>query len=309
LTNKGENMKPKFILITRKTRLQELTERFNTLDQARFYIEQLGQSFEDYIEEHRVFSHALSLTETSLSKYGRLQRVERSFLSNFLFSKECIVFCLGQDGLVANTLKYTLDIPVIGINPDQSRIAGKLLAFKPDDLPHLLPNILTNTLTTKLITMAKAQLSNGQSLLAVNDLFIGPKSHSTAAYSIQLHAKKETQFSSGILVSTGLGSTGWMKSIIEGAFAISRNTQIYQPFDWTQRDLKFAIREPFTQSNSYDLTHGIIKNKEKLSVSSLMPESGVIFSDGIEQDFVDFNSGLLAEISVADETAKLAICN
>jgi NAD kinase len=300
-------MKPKFVLVTRKTRLQELVERFNTLDQARFYIEQLGQSFEDYVDEHETFKSALNHTEALLSQHGRLQRLDRAFLSNFLFSDDCIVFCLGQDGLVANTLKYTLDIPVVGVNPDQSRIDGKLLSFKPEDLAHLIPNILMNEINAKSITMAKAQLTNGQSLLAVNDLFIGPKTHTTASYSIEHYSKKETQLSSGVIVSTGMGSTGWMKSIIEGANSISNHHCAYKALDWSEQKLQFAVREPFAPTRKYALTKGVIKKNDSLNINSLMPEHGVIFSDGIEQDYIEFNSGLLATIGVAEQTARIVV--
>jgi hypothetical protein len=36
-----------------------------------------------------------------------------------------------------------------------------------------------------------------------------------------------------------------------------------------------------------------------------MPERGVIFSDGIEADFLEFNSGSKATISVAERQGRL----
>lgn len=42
----------------------------------------------------------------SLAKHGRLQRLDRGFLPNFLFPPDSLVVVVGQDGLVANTLKY-----------------------------------------------------------------------------------------------------------------------------------------------------------------------------------------------------------
>jgi hypothetical protein len=38
-----------------------------------------------------------------------------------------------------------------------------------------------------------------------------------------------------------------------------------------------------------------------------MPESGVIFSDGIETDFVEFNSGTLATITLAEKRGYLVV--
>ena len=42
-------------------------------------------------------------------------------------------------------------------------------------------------------------------------------------------------------------------------------------------------------------------------LSSQMPEHGVIFSDGIEDDFLEFNSGTQAVITVADEKGHLVL--
>jgi hypothetical protein len=36
-----------------------------------------------------------------------------------------------------------------------------------------------------------------------------------------------------------------------------------------------------------------------------MPDYGVIFSDGIESDYLAFNSGTIAEISLAERQAHL----
>jgi hypothetical protein len=60
-------------------------------------------------------------------------------------------------------------------------------------------------------------------MYAVNDLFIGPKSHTSARYLIRSGDATETHSSSGVIVSTGLGSTGWLKSLLTGAAAITQS--------------------------------------------------------------------------------------
>jgi hypothetical protein len=49
-----------------------------------------------------------------------------------------------------------------------------------------------------------------------------------------------------------------------------------------------------------NLVYGELTKSERLSVRSLMPENGVIFSDGIEADRLAFNSGTEAQITIAD---------
>ena len=70
--------------------------------------------------------------------------------------------------------------------------------------------------------------------------------------------------------------------------------------------LFFAVREPFqSQRTKIDLVGGYLGGRDALIVESYMPNNGVIFSDGIESDFLSFNSGNIATIGIAPETATL----
>src|SRR5215468_9924720 len=174
----------KIVLVTRPTRLAELVIRFNTVSQARFYIEHQGADFSDYLREDETYHRALVEAQKILAQIGRVQTVDRGFLPNFVFAPNDTIVTLGQDGLVANTLKYLDGQPVIGVNPDPARWDGKLLPFQIGDLPKLMPEVVLGKRTTRRVTMAKAALNNGQTLYGVNDLFIGPKTHSSARYLI-----------------------------------------------------------------------------------------------------------------------------
>src|SRR5215469_2519946 len=117
----------KIVLVVRETRLDELIARFNTVEQARFYVEHLGADFGDYLEEQRRYRAAVLAAETGLRAFGRVQRLDRRYLANFIFAVDDIVVVLGQDGLVANTLKYLDGQHVLGVNPDRKRWDGVLL--------------------------------------------------------------------------------------------------------------------------------------------------------------------------------------
>lgn len=206
----------KIVLIVRETRLDELVVRFNTVQQAQFYVEHLGADFGDYLKERRQYRAAVHEVETTLRQFGRVQRLDRKYLGNFIFGAEDIVVVLGQDGLVANTLKYLDGQHVLGVNPDPERWDGVLLPFQPSDLRLVVPEEIGLRRPIKRVTMAKASLNTGAALYAVNDLFIGPKSHVSARYTLKFGKKEEHQSSSGVIVSTGMGSTGWMKSLYAG---------------------------------------------------------------------------------------------
>lgn len=309
----------KIVLITRPTRLDELVARFNTVAQARFYVEHLGADFSDYQHEDECYRQALAQTRTVLDQLGRVQWVERRFLPNYLFGPQDVIVALGQDGLVANTLKYLDGQPVVGVNPDPSRWDGQLLPFNVGDLVKVLPEVFQQRRPTKRVTMAQAVLNNGLKIFGVNDLFIGPKTHGSARYRIELGPVAEDHSSSGIIVSTGLGSTGWLKSLLTGAVAITQSrfetdaqpspeNLVESAFDWDASYLCFTVREPFpSKTTSASLVFGQITPNQSLTLISHMAENGVIFSDGIEQDFLEFNSGTRAVISLAARQGRLVV--
>ncbi len=304
----------KVVLVTRRTRLEDLVAKYLTVDQARFYLEHLGADFSDYQREHDVYQRERQATLRTLEQWGRYQIIDRGFLPNFIFGPSDIVVALGQDGLVANTMKYLDRHPLIGLNPDAKRHDGVLLPFVASELPALLREVAAEKRASKAVTMAKASLTNGEVLYAVNDLFIGARTHTSAVYEIATETRAERQSSSGLIVATGLGSTAWFKSIVTGSLAIAsafggnRARATYAPQAWDSAELHFAVREPFpSRSSQASLVCGRLTKSETLRLRSLMPESGVIFSDGIEADRLEFNSGTEAQITVAERQGRLIV--
>lgn len=311
----------KIILVTRPTRVTELKRRFNTRTQAKFYVSHFGQDFSDYEREDEHYANAVRTAQQTLGALGRVQMIDRSFLPNFVFGPQDIVVVLGQDGLVANTVKYLAGQPVVGVNPDPARWDGQLLPFRLSDLAKVIPEVLLKKRTAKSVTMAQATLNTGEKLYAVNDLFIGPRSHVSARYKITAHGKSEQHSSSGVIVSTGVGSTGWFKSLLAGAAGIVQSLgtdaakQAGRPkltpkseFAWDADYLCFTVREPFpSKTTQVGLIFGRVTTRQPLIIESQMPEHGVIFSDGIESDFLEFRSGVRATIAPADRHGLLVI--
>lgn len=147
----------------------------------------------------------------------RVARIERLVLDTYQFHSEDIVLVVGQDGLVANTIKYLSGQPVLGVNPDAQRWDGQLLGFNASNIEEGIRQLLQGKSKISAISLAEARSNDGQRMLAVNDLFIGPKTHSSARYQLSWQQQAEVQSSSGIIVSTGLGRTGWLQSILTGA--------------------------------------------------------------------------------------------
>jgi hypothetical protein len=305
----------KFVLIVRNTRLDDLIARFNTVDQARFYVEHLGADFSDYQIEDETYKKAIEFTQASLSRHRRVQTVNREFLPNFMFGPNDIVVALGQDGLVANVLKYLDEQPLVGVNPDANRWEGVLLPFTVPELDRVMPDVIAEKRPLQDVTMAEARLNTGETLCGVNDLFIGPRSHTSARYLISTGKQSERHSSSGIIVSTGLGSTGWFRSIVTGARGITSalTDEPAEPveeksFAWDSDFLYFSVREPWPSTvSSANITFGKVTPEKPLTIVSQMAEHGIIFSDGIESDFLEFNSGTEATICLAEKKGHLVV--
>lgn len=302
------------VLVTRRTRLEELVARHHTLAQARFYLEHLGANFTDYVQENLAYAESLRQVTDVLRERGRHQVLDRSLLTNYVFAADDIVVALGQDGLVANTMKYLDGQPLVGVNPEPARWDGVLLPFRPGDLPSLLRDVSRDARPCKAVTMAQATLSDGQVMRAVNDLFIGPRTHASALYDITLGERAEHQSSSGVIVSTGLGSTAWLRSVMTGSLALAAavgradaaSGAGWRPMPWDTPQLTFAVREPFpTRQSQATLVYGGITRERPLRIRSWMPEHGVIFSDGMESDFLRFTAGVEATIGVAATAGRL----
>ena len=309
----------KIVIVTRETELESLTAKFNTVDQARFYLEHAGQSFTPIEQAHARYHDTLNQLRSIIPQGVKSQVISRKLLPQFTFGEHDLIIAIGQDGLVVNTAKYLTHQPIVAINPDPKTIEGVLLPFDEQKGMPDIKMILSGHAAIKKITMANAAMNDGQQLLAFNDLFVGPRTHSSARYDISQGGRTEFQSSSGIIISTGAGSTGWMRSVYAGAVGIINalggevmlNGEVAMPencgrMDWDENMLLYAVREPWpSKSSQANMVYGVITPENPLTLTSHMSDYGVIFSDGMENDFLAFNAGFTATISIASSKAHL----
>ena len=300
----------KIVVVTRRTRLDELVERFNTRAQAKFYIQHSGGDFTDYEIEHDTYNTVLETLRRSLEVGLKVQVIDRSFLPTYMFTPHDVIVAVGQDGLVANTAKYVGAQPIVAVNPDPARFDGILLPFAPVNAVVGVRRVLEQKAVTREVTLAEVRLNDGQRLLAFNDFYLGAQSHVSARYRIEVAGASENQSSSGVLVSTGAGSTGWLSSVFNMANGLAQfsggSFGKRVPMRWEDPRLMFVVREPFASKRTQaSVVAGLLEGGAELRVESLMPSGGVIFSDGVERDFIAFNSGAIASVRAADQRARL----
>jgi NAD kinase len=328
------NQIDKIVLVTKRTALQELSDRFGTKANAKFVMQQAAlrsapasqsarQRADEETPDYAVYERSDAVFQVGLARLRaqiparlRVQQIDSGFLPTYTFGEGDLIVVLGPDGLVVNTAKYLNGQLVLAVNPDPATIDGVLLPFTTEEFGVALARVLDGTATVERLTMAEARLDDGQSILAVNDLFIGQRSHVSARYRIGYDGDEEDQSSSGVIVSTGTGSTGWYRSVVTGALrfaaehagdAAEVRADDYR-FARTADELRFAVREPWeSRVTGAEIVAGTLRAGETLQIVSQMPQGGCVFSDGIEADYLPFASGTTATIGVAARKVALVV--
>lgn len=300
------------VVVTRKTELEELVGRYSTRGQTRFVLSRSRMKYEAVERSQDQQDRALEQVMAAIPSGLKSIHIDRSMVPQFEFLND-VVIALGPDGLVSNTAKYLPTQPLIGVNVSPQLYDGVLLPWRPDNVGKALDATLNGRSRLQSVVLAEARTQDGRRLLAFNDLFIGAKTHVSARYAIHAGGAEETQSSSGIIVSTGAGSTGWLRSVQTGARAVAMALGGTEPdalggFDRGVEKLVFSVREPFpSRATGVSLVYGVVTREQPLVISSRMSQGGVIFSDGIEFDFIEFNSGSEATISIASQRAHLVV--
>lgn len=267
------------VFVHRRSEYEELLDRHATFGQAEFFLRNRGRSIEDVLARHEAIESALQLVASSLPADVRQARVERTDLDRYLFAPEDVVVAVGQDGLVANVAKYLDGQPVIGIDPEPGRNAGVLVRHSPAHGAALVDRVRRGAATIEQRAMVEATLDDGQNLVALNDLYLGDAGHQSSRYTLTVPGRgTERQSSSGIIVGTGTGSTGWSASIAsDRALA-----EVLPPP--ASDGLAWFVREAWpSRSTGRELSFGVLPSGERLE---LVAESELLvaFGDGIERD-------------------------
>lgn len=291
---------PRVVVLTRRSEYELLIARHGTREQARFFLERQHRTIAPLEERHARRDAAVQLVERAIPSRWRRSRLDRADLSRYVFEPTDVLVAVGQDGLVANAAKYLRGQPVIGVNPDREEYAGVLVRHPASAAAELLERVVAGAVEFEARTMVEARLDDGQRLLALNEVFLGHRTHQSARYTLRWRGQEERQSSSGIVVATGTGATGWVLSISR-----QRKAAVALPTPEDRRLAWFA-REPWPSvSTGADLGEGDVPERETLEVVSEMNDDGVLFGDGIEDDRIPFSFGRCATLRVAEERLRL----
>ena len=293
-------MVPRTVLVQRATEWDELLARHGTREQARFFLRTRAIDPDEVERRHHTFLGHRHHVLAAIPGDWRRAAVVRDDLERFLFESGDIVVVLGQDGLVANVAKYLDGQPLIGLNPDPERNAGILVAHPPAAAADLLRDVAAGRHAVRARTMTEAQLDDGQRLRALNEIFVGHRTHQSARYTLHLGERSERQSSSGLIFATGTGATGWAKSI---------NAQLAEPVALpaaTDRTLAWFAREPWTSpATGSSLSHGLIAAGRSARITCELTDGATAFGDGIEADALTIDWGQTLTVRVAPQALQL----
>ncbi|SOD82004.1 NAD(+)/NADH kinase [Streptomyces sp. Ag109_G2-15] len=294
------SLAPRAVLVHRTTEYEELVARHGTHGQAAFFLASRGRDIEEVAERHRRARGALAEVTAAVPLTWRQAQVERADLDRFLFAPEDVVVVVGQDGLVANVAKYLAGQPVIGIDTDPGRNPGVLVRHRPQDAAKLLA---AAPATVDELTMVEAVADDTQRLVALNEIYLGTPGHQTARYRLGLDddgGAVEAQASSGVLVGTGTGATGWLRSVWQ-----ERDSRLPLPSP-TEDRLVWFVREAWpSPATGTTLVAGELAASASLTVT-VESDRLIAFGDGIESDALQLTWGQTVRVGVCGQRLRLA---
>ncbi|MEV8394566.1 MULTISPECIES: NAD(+)/NADH kinase [unclassified Streptomyces] len=282
------SLAPRAVLVYRTSEYEELLARHGTHGQAAFFLSSRGRSVEEVAARHHRARRALAEVAGAIPPRWRQARVERADLDRFLFAPEDVVVVVGQDGLVANAAKYLSGQPVVGIDTDPGRGLGVLVRHRAADAPGLLRAAIDGAGTVDELTMVEAVADDTQRLLALNEIYLGRPDHQTARYRLgpdDESAPAEAQASSGVLVGTGTGATGWLRSVRRER---GGGLPVPGPAD---PQLVWYVREAWpSPTTGTALVEGVLDRAERLRLT-VESDRLVVFGDGMESDALELTWG------------------
>lgn len=292
---------PRAVLVHRRSEREDLLDRHATRGQLDFFLRSRGRSPAELDAADARLAEARRVVRTAVPASWRSASVERADLARFLFEPQDVVLVVGQDGLVANVAKYLTGQPVLGVDPDPGRNPGVLVTHRPERVGEVLAGLAAGRAAVLERRLVLAELDDGQRLTALNEIYVGQPGHQSSRYTLALPGgATERQCSSGIIVGTGTGATGWCRSIARERVGAGE-AGLPEP---AQGRLAWFVREAWPSPvTGTALTGGLLGDARPLEVR-VESDALVAFGDGMERDRLTATWGQTVRIGLAPSVLR-----
>jgi NAD+ kinase len=197
-----------------------------------------------------------------------------------------LVISVGGDGTALSASHFIEDKPLLAVNSSPETSVGALTTLTLAGLREKLEQISKKKFKTENLERIEVAI-NGKPAehLALNDVFIASeKAYHISKYKIKFKNEEELQRSSGLIFSTGTGSTAWFKS----AGGI--------PFSPQSKFIRMIVREPYCGKNECETIKNLeIKENEQIEVTPLV--KSVLAIDSIREYFLNSGDKVIIKIS------------
>lgn len=243
------------LLVAKKSKISNLSEttvqRLNSVHPA---------STERMHHSDRAHKKTLDCVRDTLSGHHICERrIDELHASDFV-AKD-IVITIGGDGTVLAVNGFIAQTPVLAVNSDPDRSIGNYTRCNKDTFGALWNAWINKTHTIESIPRLLVEFDNDQQQYRIlNDcLFTNHNPAGMTRYIIDVDGTQEQQFSSGVWISTGAGSTGAIHSA--GMNPVSANKPA----------LLYKVREPFTLSGDIEILEDAQLPPRGLSLTATIP--------------------------------------
>lgn len=291
-------MKLEEIVIGRKTtRYEGNLKKYGSHEALgeRISYDKLGER----VEDHWDYQKTLSELESEFESAGVDCHIVRVPVNSCeVFENKDLIVSLGGDGTTLRTSHYIKDdTPLLPLRTGRS--IGVLCSGEADKAGSIIERLLEDDFSIEERMRVAAEF-RGRKEYALNEVMVGNKYPRPSYYKLLFKGKEEEQGSSGVVVSSGSGSTGWYGNVWE--------TSNLKSFPRDSKKLRYIVREPMrVEEEGLELLHGEIEEGEEFKIESLMDFNGVICFDSALKFMYDFPLGDTVKLSVSDEPLRVII--
>lgn len=291
---------PRVVVVTRRSGYRELLDRHGTPGAVAFFRRDRDPEELAALRERDARQlAALDAAAAAVPAGWRLGRAERGELAAFPFAPGDVVVAIGPDGLVANVAKYLAEQPVIGVDPEGPAVLAR---HRVGDLAALLPAAAEGSAVVEERCTVRATLDDGQQLRGLNEVFVGDRGHQSARYLLRTpDGRGEQQSSSGVVVGTGTGATGWCASLARTVDHPPLPGPVEPALCWFVRE---AWPSPTTGAA---LVAGRLDGRAAELELTVGSDALVVFSDGGEADRLVAVRGQRVRVGLAPERLRLVV--